>query len=102
MAVDIITAAVLVCGAEVLLMTEPDELPENNAPYRLCGYFTYRGDGSQPVCTTPDKESAFLMGLALPAFVDFVAKVTGERIAKHADVAMLERLAALPDTRDQT
>ena len=100
-----IKVAVLVHGTEMVLAIEPDKLPENISPYRICGYFTYRAADPQPWwwgCTTPDEESAFLMGIAMPAFTNHVAKVTGERIAKHPDVAMLERLADLLDTRDQT
>jgi hypothetical protein len=71
-----ISAAVITntITGEILLMTEPDRMPADIAPFKVIGYFRLRADG-ETVFETPDKNTALLMGLALPAFAEHVAKV---------------------------
>ena len=70
-------------------------MPHNIAPYKIVGYFRLRADG-ETVFDTPDKNTAILMGLALPAFAAHVAKVQSGAVSQPGDsVAWLERLHSL-------
>jgi hypothetical protein len=87
-----ISAAVITntITGEILLMVEPDRMPADISPYRIVGYFRVRADG-ETVFDTPDKNGALLMGVALPAFAEHVAKVK-----KAGDaIDWLERLHSL-------
>jgi hypothetical protein len=101
MALQDISAVVLVYGAEVLLLTEPDKLPANHAPFRVVGTLTSR-DGQVAVSPVAEDKDANLLvlGAALPHFAVHVERVKAQR--SHPDIDVLERLAALPDTRERT
>jgi hypothetical protein len=91
-----IRVAVLAHGMDVMLATEPDKLPVDIAPYALCGFFRYRGPDLPVECTAHDRHASFLMGVALAAFAEHVAKVTEQDATQVGDsVAFLERLHKL-------
>jgi hypothetical protein len=73
---------------EILLMTEPDQMPADIAPFKIIGNFRLRPDGSA-LWDAPDANSAFLMGTALAAWAAHVDARRGDA------VAWLEQLHAL-------
>jgi hypothetical protein len=77
---------------EILLMTEPDKMPADIAPFKIIGNFRLRPDGTAS-WDAVDHASAFLVGTALAAFAAHVDKLTAER--RGAAVAWLERLHSL-------
>jgi hypothetical protein len=90
-----ISAVVLVYGEEVLLMTEPDRLPTNHAPYRVVGTLTSR-EGK--LCVTPvteDRDSNMLiLGATLGHFAAHVERVKSQGQTGDS-LAWLERLHTL-------
>jgi hypothetical protein len=92
-----ITVAVVVFGAEVYLLT--DNMPADIRPFRFVGTLTYRGGQCIVERAGTDAESILILGVALNAFAEHVAKVKSS--AQTGDsVEWLRRLLRLPDSRD--
>jgi hypothetical protein len=85
-----LTAAVITCGKDAYLVTEPDESRRDYHPFRFHGMIRIR-DGRATVECAPDEESIAAIGEAIVPFL----RLFMERV----EVSALEGMLRLPDAR---
>ena len=91
-----ISATVFIHGETVLLMTEPDKMPEDYAPFRAVGRFTYRGGQIEVTPVAEDRDANMLiLGEGIRHFMAHVERVRQDEARTAGSVAWLERLHSL-------
>lgn len=91
-----IKVEVITDGSEVYLCT--DLLPEELGPgFTRVGTLRYSNELIFTDCPSGNGQFILILGMAMPKFVEIVNRVKAER--GYSDIATLERLASLPDTR---
>jgi hypothetical protein len=91
-----ISAVVLVYNDELIVMTEPDKLRANHAPFRIVGALTYVDGQVRVTPVAGDRDgNMVILGAAMTCFLAHVERVKKDAALAADAVTWLERLYEL-------